>query len=179
MSLKADIHRATTWSVALSVLMVVAGVAAIFLPGLAGFAVTAIVGWLFAFSGVLHLAFAWRKGTASTVLWEVLLGVVYGAIGIYIMINPLAGLQSLTIAVAIYLVIESVLEVLLWLELSSAPGGGWLLLDGIITMVLAILIWTTWPSSAIWVIGTLAGISAFFSGITRLMLSLSVRRLVA
>ena len=43
----------------------------------------------------------------------------------------------------------------------------------------AVMIWSTWPSSALWVVGTLVGISMFFSGITRLMLSMAVRRIVA
>jgi uncharacterized membrane protein HdeD (DUF308 family) len=33
------------------------------------------------------------------------------------------------------------------------------------------LIWVHWPSSSIWVIGTLVGISLIFSGVARLMLS--------
>ena len=64
-------------------------------------------------------------------------------------------------------------------ELRPEPGAGWLLFDGIVRLVLAVLIWSPWPSSAIWVVGTLAGISMFFSGISRLMLSLAVRRIVA
>jgi len=48
----------------------------------------------------------------------------------------------------------------------------------IITLVLAILIWRSWPSSTEWVIGTLVGISIFFSGVTRLMISLAARRVV-
>ena len=39
--------------------------------------------------------------------------------------------------------------------------------------------WSTWPSSASWVIGTLIGISMLFSGITRLILSFAVRPIVA
>ncbi|MBI3494078.1 MAG: hypothetical protein HY047_20215 [Acidobacteria bacterium] len=46
-------------------------------------------------------------------------------------------------------------------------------------LVLAVMIWSTWPSSAAWVIGTLVGISMLFSGMTRVMLSLAVRRIVA
>ena len=46
-------------------------------------------------------------------------------------------------------------------------------------LVLAVMIWSTWPSSAAWVVGTLVGISMFFSGITRLMLSLAARRVLA
>lgn len=104
---------------------------------------------------------------------------MYGVIGFYLLARPVAGLASLTFAVAIYLFIEGVLEFILSFQLRPAPGTGWLLVDGIITLVLALMIWSTWPSSAAWVIGTLVGISMFFSGATRLMLSLAVRRIVA
>ena len=51
-----------------------------------------------------------------------------------------------------------------------------MLLDGIVTLILAAMIWRTWPSSAAWVIGTLVGIQHVLSGISRLVLSLAVRR---
>ena len=178
-ALTAGVQRATTWSIVLSVLMIVTGILAIMLPIMAGIAVTAIVGWLLIFSGALHLAFAWRGGHASAIVWELLLGVAYGVIGFYVLANPVAGLASLTIAVAIYLFVEGVLEFVLSFQLRPAPGAGWLLVDGIITLVLAVMIWRTWPSSAAWVVGTLVGISILFSGITRLLLSLAVRRLAA
>ena len=179
-SMTADVHtvrRATTWSIVLSVLMIVAGVLAICVPVVAGVAVTAIVGWLLVFSGLLHLAFAWRAGRAGAVLWEILLGILYGAIGFYLLASPVIGLASLTLAIAIYLFFEGVLEFVLSFQLRPAPGSGWLLADGIITLVLAVMIWSTWPSSALWVVGTLVGISMFFSGITRLMFSMAVRRI--
>ena len=103
----------------------------------------------------------------------------YGFIGVYVLANPVAGLASLTFAIAIYLFVEGVLEFMLSFQLRPAPGSGWLLADGIITLVLAVMIWSTWPSSAAWVVGTLVGISMFFSGITRLMLSLAARRVLA
>ena len=177
-SMTADVHKATTWSIVLSVLMIAAGVLAICVPVIAGVTVTAIVGWLLVFSGLLHLAFAWRAGRAGAVLWEILLGIVYGAIGFYLLASPVAGLASLTLAIAIYLLIEGALEFVLSFQLRPAPGSGWLLVDGIITLVLAVMIWSTWPSSALWIVGTLVGISMFFSGITRLMLSMAVRRIV-
>jgi uncharacterized membrane protein HdeD (DUF308 family) len=44
--------------------------------------------------------------------------------------------------------------------------------------VLAAMIGSAWPISSVWAIGTLVGVSMFFSGITRLMLSAAVRRIV-
>ena len=175
----AGVRKATTWSIVLSVLMITAGVTAIGVPMIAGVAITALVAWLLIFSGVLHLAFALRGGRAGAVLWEILLGVVYGAIGFYLLANPVAGLASLTLAIAIYLLIEGALEFGLSFQLRPLPGSGWLLVDGIVTLLLAVMIWSTWPSSAAWVVGTLVGISMLFSGITRLMLSMAVRRIVA
>ena len=114
---------------ALSVLMIAAGVAAIWAPVIAGITVTAIVGWLLIFSGALHVAFAWQAGRAGAVLWEILLGIVYGAIGLYLLASPVAGLASL--AIAIYLVVEGVLELVLSLQLRPVPGSGWLLADAL------------------------------------------------
>ena len=175
-SMTADARHATRWSIVLSVLMIAVGAIAIGAPMIAGVAVTALVAWLLIFSGVLHLAFAWRGGRA--VVWEILLGVAYGGIGFYVLANPVAGLTSLTLAIAIYLLIEGVLESILSFQLRPLPGSGWLLLDGIVTLLLGVMIWSTWPSSAAWVIGTLVGISMLFSGVTRLMLSVAVRQVV-
>jgi hypothetical protein len=92
---------------------------------------------------------------------------------------PCSGLASLTLALAIYLFAEGVLELVLAFVVRPILGSGWLILDGIITLILAGMIWKTWPSSTEWVIGTLVGISMLFSGISRLMLSLAARRLVS
>src|SRR5580700_8223583 len=67
-AISARAHTATTWSAVLSVLMIGAGVFAMGLPLMAGFAVGALIAWLLLFSGVLHLAFAWRSHTAGGVV---------------------------------------------------------------------------------------------------------------
>jgi uncharacterized membrane protein HdeD (DUF308 family) len=178
-SITGDIHRATTWSIVLSVLMIAAGVLALISPAVAGVAVTVFFGWLLIFCGILHLAFAWQAGRPGAVVWEMLIGILYGGIGFYLLAQPVAGLESLTLALAIYLVIEGVLEFVLSFLLRPLPGSGWLLFDGIVTLVIAAMIVGAWPISSVWAIGTLVGVSMFLSGITRLMLSVVVRRIVA
>ena len=169
------VDSATRWSIALSVLMIAAGVLAIALPLLTGLAVGVLIAWLLLASGVLHLAFAWRGHGAAGVVWEILVGLAYGAIGLYLAAHPLLELASLTLGVAIYLFVEATLEFVLWFQLRTSSGRGWLLIDGIITLVLAVMIWRTWPSSAAWVLGTLVGISMLFSGVSRLGSSLAGR----
>jgi uncharacterized membrane protein HdeD (DUF308 family) len=173
------IHRATTWSIVLSALMIAAGVLAIVSPAVAGVAVTVFFGWLLIFSGILHLAFAWQAGRPGAVVWEILIGILYGGIGFYLLARPVAGLESLTLALAFYLVIEGVLEFVLSFLLRPLPCSGWLLVDGLVTLVIAAMIVSAWPISSVWAVGTLVGVSMFFSGMTRLMLSVAVRRIVA
>ncbi len=178
-SLSTDIHRATTWSIVLCILMIVAGLLAIAAPLYAGVAVTALVGWLLLFSAALHLVYAFRGGRAAAIFWEILLFVVYGVVGFYILANPGIGLASLTFVIAFYLFVEGILELSLSFQLRTESGAGWLLFDGIVTLILAIMIWATWPSSSTWAVGVLVGVSMLFSGITRLMLTTTVRKITA
>jgi uncharacterized membrane protein HdeD (DUF308 family) len=177
MTVKEGTNRATGWSIGLGVLIIAAGTLAIIMPSASGIAVTIVVGWLLVFSGCAHLAYGWHNRGGGGLLWGLLLGILYIAAGGYILLRPLVGLESLTIVLAAYLLVEAILEFILSFQLRPAPGSGWLLLDGIITFVLALMIWRTWPASTLWVIGTLVGISMLFSGVARLMISLAARRM--
>jgi uncharacterized membrane protein HdeD (DUF308 family) len=166
------------WSIGVSVLMIIAGILAIAVPPAAGLAVNIVVAWLLVFSGVAHLVFGWHTRSAGGFLWELLVAILYVGVGGYLLTHPATGLKTLTLALAIYLFAEGVLELILSRLLRVLPGSTWLLLDGVITLILAILIWRTWPSNSDWVIGTLVGISMLFSGISRLFLCLAARQIV-
>jgi uncharacterized membrane protein HdeD (DUF308 family) len=164
------------WSIILSVLMILAGILAIIVPAAAGIAVTILVGWLLVFSGVMHFVYAWHTRSTGAMIWELLVGVAYVLIGGYVLSHPLLGMASLTLALAIYLFVEAILEFALAILLRPRACWGWLFVDGFITLILAVMIWHTWPSSTAWVLGALVGFSMLFSGISRLMISLAARK---
>jgi uncharacterized membrane protein HdeD (DUF308 family) len=170
--------QVTGWSIAVSLLLILAGILAIGLPLAAGIAVNIVVAWLLVFCGVAHLVFGWHIRAIGGLIWQVLLGALYIGIGAYLLVHPVAGLATLTLALAIYLFAEGLLELILSFRIRPRQGWGWLLADGIVTLILAIMIWRTWPASTEWVIGTLVGISMIFSGASRLMLSMAARSLV-
>ena len=176
MNMNTEITRSIGWSIALSVLLIVAGLLAIIVPPASGIAVTILVGWLLGFCGAAHMAYSWHSRHAGGLLWGILLGIVYIVAGGYILLHPLVGLESLTLVLAAYLLVESILEFILSFQLRPLRGSGWMLVDGIITLILALMIWRTWPASTLWVIGTLVGISMLFSGFARLTISLAARR---
>jgi uncharacterized membrane protein HdeD (DUF308 family) len=155
--------------------MIVAGVLAIASPLAAGIAINVLVAWLLVFSGCVHLVFSWYTRGIGGLLGELLLGILYICIGVYLLMHPVAGLKALTIALAIYLLLEAILEFVLGFTFRPLPGSGWLLFDGILTLILAVMIWRAWPSSSEWAVGILVGVSMLFSGTSRLMLSLAAR----
>lgn len=164
------------WSITISIAMILAGVVAIFMPAAAGITVTVLVGWLLVFSGIAHWIFGWERRTSGLLLWEAFQGSLYILVGASMLTHLAAALASLTTLLGIYLVLEAILEFVLSYRTHPLPGSGWLTFDGIVTLLLALLIWRTW--SAPWAIGVLVGISMLFSGISRLMLSLAARRIV-
>jgi uncharacterized membrane protein HdeD (DUF308 family) len=173
MSTNEAIHRATKSSIIVSILMIVVGLCAIIAPEIFGAALVLLFGWLLVFGGAMQLAYAWhiRHHHGSGLWWGIVLSIIYIAIGIYMLVHPAAGMASLTLILAIYLFMEAAVEFMMSLHLRRVKGSGWLMFDGIVTFVLAVLIFKTWPSSSAWVIGTLVGISILFSGVSRLMLS--------
>ena len=77
---------------------------------------------------------------------------------------------------AIFFVLEGITDLLAYFQNRSQAGSEWILFDGIVTLILGLIVWRQWPSSSLWVMGTLVGISMIFTGTTRWMLALAVRK---
>jgi uncharacterized membrane protein HdeD (DUF308 family) len=177
-SLSALAPKAINWSIALSILLILAGVFAIMIPSISGIAITLFFGWAMILSGITHFVFAFKTHTTGGRVWELLVGAVYVFTGIVLLMHPLDSLLILTLVLACYLFFEAIVEFIQFFQLRPRHGAVWLLIDGIITLILAIMIWRAWPASSVWVIGTLVGISMIFSGFSRLMLSLTAKRVL-
>jgi uncharacterized membrane protein HdeD (DUF308 family) len=145
-------------------------------PFLAAVAVNAIIAWLIVMAGVVHVILAFHAFRAGSMLWRLLVGLAYILFGGYLIARPSLGVASLTLVLASMFLIEGVVEIVLYFQIRSLPRANGLLLDGIITLLLGLMIYAQWPSSSAWAIGTLVGVSMIVSGVTRVMLSLAVRR---
>jgi uncharacterized membrane protein HdeD (DUF308 family) len=175
---EAILKRASGFSIVLGILMIIAGIIAMFAPWEAGLVITVVVGWSAIFNGVAQIIFGFRTHGGWHVILEVLLGIIYIIAGVYLLMHPVGGLLALTLILASALLMYGVFALVLALRIKPHNGWGWVLFDGIITIMLGILIWAHWPFNSDWVVGTLFGISIFMSGVTRLMMSLALRKAV-
>ena len=169
------IKRASGWSIVLAILMIIAGIIAMFAPWEAGLVITLVVGWSAIFNGCAQIVFGFRTHGGWHIALEVILGIIYIIAGIFLLMHPVGGLLALTLFLASFLLVYGIFALVLAFRMRPYRGWGWVLFDGIITILLGILIWAHWPFNSGWVVGTLFGISIFVSGITRLMVSLALR----
>lgn len=169
--------KVTGWFIAMAVLFIILGILAIIEPGVAGLAVTLLVGWLLIFGGVAHFVTAFKGGGTKQVLWQVLIGIVYLIGGYYFVTHPIMGIGTLTLLLAGIILAEGVIEIVAYFRTRLLGGSWWLLLNGIVTVLLGCLIWFHWPSSSVWAIGILVGVNLLMTGISRLMFGLAARKL--
>jgi uncharacterized membrane protein HdeD (DUF308 family) len=162
-------------SILWGVLLIVLGIMAIGAPFLAAVAVSAVVAWLIVFAGVVHLVLAFHTHGAGSVIWRLLVGVAYLLFGGYMIVHPVLGVASLTLVLAGLFVIEGVLNLVLYAKMRPLHGSNWVLIDGIITLLLGLMIYMQWPSSSIWAIGILVGVSMMISGVTRIGMTFALR----
>jgi uncharacterized membrane protein HdeD (DUF308 family) len=173
------VKKASGWFIGVAVVFILLGMMAIIEPGVAGLAVTILVGWLLLFGGGAHFVAAFSGGGAGRVLWQVLIGIVYIVGGLYFLTHPLLGLGTLTLLLSVIILMEAVFEVIAYFRMRGHGGSGWLLVNALITLLLGGLIWLHWPSSSAWAIGILVGVNLLMTGISRLMFGLAARQLAS
>jgi uncharacterized membrane protein HdeD (DUF308 family) len=173
------VRKASTLSILWGILLIVFGMMAIASPFIAAIALNVVIAWLIVLAGVVHIMLAFRAHGAGSTIWKLLVGLAYLFFGVYLILHPVLGVASLTLVLASLFLIEGILDIILFFKMRSAEGSSWVLVDGIITLLLGLLIYVHWPSSSVWAIGTLVGVSLIISGISRVMLSLAARKVAS
>ncbi len=170
------VKHASTLSILWGVLLIIFGMFAIGSPFLAAVAVNVAIAWLIVLAGIVHIVLAFHAHGAGSLIWKLLVGIAYLCFGAYLIAHPLLGVASLTLLLAGLFLIEGILNIVLYFRMRPIHGSAWVLVDGIITLLLGLMIYMQWPSSAAWAIGILVGVSMLISGVTRVAMSLAVRR---
>ena len=175
-NLSGVVRQASTLSLLWGVLLICLGVLAVGSPMVAAVAVNVFVAWLIVTAGVVHVIVAFHTREAGSVIWRLLVGLAYICFGGYLIVRPAVGVASLTLVLASLFLVEGIFNIVLYFKVRSTVRSTWILLDGIVTLLLGLMIYLQWPSSSAWAIGTLVGVSMIFSGVTRVMMSLGLRK---
>lgn len=171
------IRKITGWYMATAVLFILLGAFAIVEPAAAGLGVTVLVGSMLIFGGVAHLIGACAGGAAKEIIFQIAVGVAYLVAGRYSLTHPHLAVGTLTLLLGAVILIGGVVEISSYSRLRTREASGWILLNAIVTFLLGGMILLHWPSSSMWAIGILVGLTLLMTGMTRLIFALAARKL--
>jgi len=162
------------WFFALGMCLVALGSLAVMFSLVSTIVSVEYLGFLMLFIGFFEGIKALKMSRWSGFFLHLFLCVLYCVAGVFIVSNPQENAITLTLLIAIFFVVSGILKII-FAYAKNVPHQGWLLLNGALSILLGILIWQQWPSSGLWVLGTLMGVDILFTGWTWIMLALTAK----
>ncbi|MSO46941.1 MAG: HdeD family acid-resistance protein [Thermoleophilia bacterium] len=169
-----------SWKILLTagIISVVLGAIAIILPPLASVTITYLVGILLLIGAVAYVAEAISRGSTGHRIWSALLAVLYVVAGVWLIINPISGTITLTWILATFFLLIGVLRLIAGISSrGKLPNSGRTIVNGVLSILIAVLVIGNLPSSAAWAIGLLVGIQLLFDGIALIATAMAGKQL--
>lgn len=165
--------------VLLGVLSLVLGALALGNVALASMAVATMTGAMLLIAGAFQIAAGFTVGGSGPKIFAFLLGLLLVFLGWSFLANPLEGMISLTLLIAVLLAVGGLIRIVFSLQMRGTGLFGLMLLSGIVPLAFATYILANFETATMTLLGALLGIELVFNGIGLLMIGFFVKRLRA
>lgn len=159
----------------IGVITLAGGIVALLNPFAATLAATSLAAWVFLIAGALQLVGVFRTEGWGARFWTLIIALAFLWLGITIMANPLQGVVSLTIVAALMFVATGIAKIIFAFMIRGSGHFVWALLSGVVSLVLGIMVFTNFPSSAAVLLGILLAIELVATGVTLISFALLLR----
>ncbi len=173
MAKNSGMEHISGWLMALGILFMLFGMIMILHPIASTFAVAMLLGLLILFGGIAQIVFAFMSKKWSGFIFTLLLGLVFLAAGFMLLFTPLHGVLTLTLLLGAFMIVGGCIKIAMSQALKAMVHSGWLMFDGVLSILLGVLIIMAWPSDSAWVMGLLFGINLLFGGLTYMLLGMA------
>lgn len=161
------------------VVLVILGVVAISATTMSTLISMIFLGSLLLIGGVVLIidafTFWWSKWSGFFLV--LILGVLYFAVGMMLIKNPMLASVSLTLFLGVFYLFAGIFRIIYSL-FTRIPSWGWGFFSGFISLLLGALILSNWPQSGMFIIGLFIGIDLLVMGWSYIMTSLAARSLL-
>lgn len=154
--------------IGMGVLSLVLGALSLAFPFWATIGVELIMGVALIVIGIVELVRARSLRLVARTGWATLFGVLAILAGALMLFFPLEGAITLTLVLAVFFLVGGALKSVAAWQLRPAPGWGWMMTSGVLSLVLGLLVLLAFPGSAFWVLGVLLGIDLVLFGAAQL-----------
>jgi uncharacterized membrane protein HdeD (DUF308 family) len=165
------------WLLALGLILVALGTIGLGMTFWLTLATVFIFGIFLLIAGVLQLVQAIKCRGWRSVLWHVVIGILYVLAGLDIIDDPLRASALLTLLLGAVLIGIGIVRIVMALQWRGFKNWGWPFIGGIAAIILGFMILTSWPISGFWVIGLFVSIEMIFSGWSYIIIALGAREM--
>lgn len=159
------------------VIFTLLGFLAVALPGISTLSTELFIGWLLIFGGAVQLFRTFQGRKEEGFIGSLLTSCLYIIFGVLLILFPAAGILSLTVLITIFFIAEGIAKIILGFQLRPSTSWAWFIINGILALIMAFIIWKGWPGTAYWVLGLLVGINMIFFGISLIVLASGTPRI--
>jgi len=145
-------------------ILILTGFAAIIFPVFSSAFFVVMLGWLLIISGASQ-AVGLLAGRNTPNFWLQLVSVVLAVlIGTLLLRHIGQGMLIISLLLVVYFMIEGVSKIVFALSIRPLPKWLWVLASGVLSMLLATVLWGSMPVTALWLIGLVLGINLISMG---------------
>lgn len=175
-AMRETVRRHSLWYLIQGGLMIVAGVLALIYPVVASFAVVGLLGWVLIASGIVQgISLIGAQSVPN--FWLQLVSVGLSVIvGVLFLSDPGGGLTTVTFLLIVYLVVEGISKVIFALTIRPFPKWGWVLASGVLSIVIAFILYASLTAVSLWLLGLLLGIQLIGEGTALAYLAWDIRK---
>ena len=171
----AGLIRSSELAIMGAVLLIAIGLLGIFLSIALGINPTLLSGRIFVACGFAYFIYAFATRNDGEAAWRILTSFLYTFAGFYLLLffSPELQVRNVMIVAGVIVLIESMMEFLIFYRLRARNGSGWIAAGAFATAFLVLIICGLWPVSSMRIIGGIVGTKFVISGVSRLMYSLA------
>lgn len=162
--LGSGIKQASRRGMVFGIALVILGFLSIMAPMFAGGMISMLIGVVMIAAGIARLIWAFSAGSFGKGVLTFLLGGLLILTGGVMLLRPGIGMSTIAMILAIFFLADGIFEIIAAFKVKPKRGWGWMLFGGIVSVVLAGLIFYQWPFSGMWAIGVLVGVKLLFAG---------------
>ncbi len=151
--------------------LIIVGLIGVILPQVVSITLSFLIALMLILAGIISAYLTWLNYFRSGLAW--LKPFLLLSLGLLIAFNPTAGAAALGLLLVIYFLLDGFASISFALMLRPMRGWIWTLINGIISLVLAVIFLASWPFGSVWLVGLLVGVSLIIDGLALLGLVLA------
>ncbi len=146
---------------------IIAGILAAAFPAASAINVELIIGAILLLTGIFQLIMTMKS---KMHWWSLLSACLSIVIGLFMLWKPLPVLLAFVTLLAIFMTVEGFIELFLAFQFRPVRNWSWMLFSGVITLILAAILWIGFPLFDVLYLGWVIAINMIFYGVSLLML---------